>query len=58
MAVPTRADSEYQTIGVDAAELQRYAEVTLENGEVVIYDQENENAWIQSPSALGLEFMI
>ncbi|MEF8851882.1 MAG: hypothetical protein V5A44_10535 [Haloarculaceae archaeon] len=57
MAVRTGDDTEYQTVGMDAAELQRYAEVTLESGEVVIYDEENEDAWVQSASAIGLEFM-
>jgi hypothetical protein len=42
---------------MDATELQRYADVTLESGEVVIYDQDNEAAWIQSESATGLAFM-
>ena len=50
-------DTRYRTVGMDATELQRYADVTLENGEVVIYDQDNEAAWIQSESAIGLEFV-
>lgn len=58
MAVRTDdSDTEYRTIGVEAAELERYAEVNLEDGDVVIYDRENEDAWVQSASAIGLEFM-
>jgi len=57
MAASTDGDTEYRTVGVDAPELQQYAAVSLEDGEVIIYDQDNEKAWIQSPSALGLEFM-
>jgi hypothetical protein len=57
MSVRPDDDSEYKTIGVDAAELQQYAEVVLESGEVVIYDEDNEDAWVQSASAIGLEFM-
>ena len=30
---------------------ERYEEVALESGEVVIYDRENEDAWIQSNTA-------
>jgi len=51
-------ETRYRTVGMDAAELERYADVTLENGDVIVYDQDNEAAWIQSPSAIGLEFMI
>lgn len=58
MSVRTSDDeARYRTVGMDAAELQRYADVTLENGEVIIYDEDNEAAWIQSESAIGLEFM-
>ncbi|WP_161625219.1 DUF7331 family protein [Halosimplex carlsbadense] len=49
--------AEYQTVGTDSAELQRYDDVTLEEGKVLIYDQEDETAWIQSTSAIELEFM-
>lgn len=38
--------------------MQRYAEVTLENGEVLIYDQDNEDAWFQSASAIEPAMMI
>jgi hypothetical protein len=51
-------DTEYGTVGVDARELGRFADVTLEDGEVIVYDQENEDAWVQSSSAIGLEFMV
>lgn len=45
------------TVGVNAVDVQRYAEITLENGAVLIYDQENEDAWLQSESANELEMM-
>jgi len=51
-------ETEYRTVGIDAAEFESYAEVNLESGEVIIYDEDNEDAWIQSPSAIGLEYMI
>jgi hypothetical protein len=58
MTVQTDDDTtRYRTVGVDATDLRRYAEVALENGEVIIYDRDNEDAWFQSASAIGLEFM-
>jgi hypothetical protein len=57
MSAHTDDDSEYNTVGADAAELRGYAEVHLDSGGVIIYDEENEDAWIQSGSAIGLEFM-
>lgn len=58
MAVRTGdGDTDYQTVGVDASEMTRYDHVTLEAGEVIIYDEGNEDAWLQSTSAIGLEFM-
>jgi len=31
---------------------QRYAELSLEDGSIVIYDAENPSAWIQSDAAV------
>lgn len=56
-AQPAKDDDQFVTIGVDAQDMHRYAELTLENGEVLIYDRENENAWFQSESAIQLEMM-
>lgn len=33
---------------VDNANQRRYAELTTGNGECIIYDRENQGAWIQS----------
>lgn len=58
--MPVRSDedrTEYQTVGTGATEFEQYADVRLEEGEVVIYDRDNEEAWIQSESAIGLDFM-
>jgi hypothetical protein len=52
------SDPEYRTVGTDATELEPYEDVQLGDGQVIIYDEDNESAWIQSPSAIGLEFMI
>jgi len=50
-------DTEFRTVGMDATDLRRYAEITLEDGDVVIYDQDNEDGWVQSGSAVDLEAM-
>ena len=36
------------TIGIDAVALERFADVVTDDGELLVYDQENEDAWIQS----------
>jgi hypothetical protein len=58
MAASTDERGEFETIGVEAADMSRYADVQVEDGEVIVYDRDVESAWIQSDSALGLEFMI
>jgi len=50
-------DTDYETLGMDAAELDRYAEVTLESGGVIIYDRDNESAWIQADEPIELDSM-
>ena len=37
------------------ARKRRCADLDLANGEVVIYDVENHNAWIQSDGAVGID---
>lgn len=39
----------------DDGPTRRYADVTLANGRVVIYDTTNEDAWIESAVALDAE---
>lgn len=43
------------TIGVDAEDLERFTALTTDDGDVVIYDEEVEDAWIQSDVHLALE---
>lgn len=38
----------YPTLGVDAVPLSRYDDVEVEEGEMLVYDAEHEEAWIQS----------
>lgn len=43
--------------GADGGERKRYAEVTRDAGDVLVYDTQNEDAWIQSDSAVDLARM-
>lgn len=36
------------TVGVDAVPLGAFAAVETDDGEMIVYDRENEDAWIQS----------
>lgn len=36
------------TLGVDAVSLDRFVDVRTNESELLIYDQESEDAWIQS----------
>lgn len=56
-ATPDDVPEEYTTVGTDANDVDSYEHVTLENGDVIVYDAENEDAWIQSASAIGLAFV-
>lgn len=37
--------------------LERYTEVRLDTGELVIYDVDNSDAWVQSASTVALDTM-
>lgn len=36
------------TVGVDAQSIERYEDVEAEDGDLIIYDGESQEAWIQS----------
>ncbi len=36
------------SVGVDAVSLERFADLTTENGDLLVYDETIEDAWIQS----------
>lgn len=36
------------TVGVDAQPLERYEDVEAEDGALIVYDKEDQEAWIQS----------
>lgn len=37
----------YPSLGVDAVDLNRYSAIDTDDGEMIIYDEECENGWIQ-----------
>jgi hypothetical protein len=45
--IETRADS--------CADTHRYSELTVSDGDIVVYDRENHQAWLQSTVARPLE---
>lgn len=44
----------YTTVGPDARSYRRYAQVILEGSSILVYDRDNENAWIESTMGLSL----
>lgn len=50
MATATRdcADGDCPTVGVDAVSLERFVDIETEDGQLLVYDRDNEDAWIQS----------
>ena len=56
---PERATAaECPSVGVDAVGLQRYEDVTTYEGDLLVYDVESEDAWIQSDCYYSLESCI
>lgn len=53
----TRSDdgADYTTVGVDAPQMERFDAITLEDGDLLVYDRDNEDAWIQTDTAVDLE---
>lgn len=49
MALDTRNGSKrLPSVGIDAVSLARYSDVETDNDEMIVYDEEAEDAWIQS----------
>jgi hypothetical protein len=58
MSVRTDDDeSDSQTVGLDAPDFDSYREVLLDDGGIIIYDDDADGAWIQSTAAVALESM-
>ncbi len=50
-------DGEYRTVGADARAFDGYGAVELDDDDLIVYDIDNEEGWIQSSDWIGLEFM-
>ncbi|SIS18187.1 hypothetical protein [Natronorubrum thiooxidans] len=48
MSTDTTHPTQQPTIGVDAASLEQYSAVRTETDELIVYDERNEDAWVQS----------
>jgi len=54
-ATPSSPTDHNPTVGVDAQDYDRYADLTTADGEVIVYDLDVETAWIQSDVAVDLK---
>lgn len=50
----TPDDASFTTIGPDARDYERYVQVDLEEDAILLYDRENENAWVTSDAVVAL----
>lgn len=53
----TDSDDRYHTVGADARPLDGYGAVELDDGEIIVYDLDDEGGWVQSSDWIGLAFM-
>jgi hypothetical protein len=59
MSVDTdTGDEGFATVGPDDADLDGYQSVTLENGDVILYSEHEEDAWIQSDDYVDPSLML
>jgi|GEM_PF-2356480 len=56
MAARNGDDADYDENESDG-EAERYTEIWLDSGELVIYDVDNSDAWVQSESVVALDAM-
>jgi len=54
---PDAPEVEFVSLGVGATDLERYGDIRLADGAVIVYDVDDENAWIQSPSGIKVTAM-
>ncbi len=48
---------DYDTVGIGAPDLEQFGAVELADGELIVYDIDREEGWIQSSDWIGREFM-
>ena len=58
MTLKTRSGyPHFPTVGIDAVSLERYSEINTANGELIIYDEENPDGWVQCDFWIAAESM-
>ncbi|WP_436927975.1 DUF7331 family protein [Halosimplex amylolyticum] len=58
MSVRSGDDASDETGGSDPGAEPRYVDLCLESGDVIVYDRERADAWIQSAAAVDLETAV
>ncbi|MFA9428496.1 MULTISPECIES: hypothetical protein [Natronorubrum] len=48
MSTDTTHPNQQPTIGVDASPLEHYSAVRTESDQLIVYDERDEDAWVQS----------
>jgi len=48
---------QYHSVGIDAADLSKFADIRVNHESVIIYDQDNAEAWVQSDAGIGVGHM-
>lgn len=57
MTTTDTRDTQYETVGTDATDLTGFGAVELDDGDLIVYDVDGEEGWVQSSDWIGLEFM-
>lgn len=47
----------FPSLGVDAVNLDRYSDVTVDDDELLIYDEQREDGWVQCDFWISAEAM-
>jgi len=49
MTLDTRDDAnDRRSVGIEASSLEQYSAVETDGADLIVYDEENDDAWIQS----------
>ena len=51
-------EERYATVGVDAVDFDRYGHIRTDDGESIVYERGNVDAWLQSASSVDLGTML
>jgi hypothetical protein len=51
-------DGNCPSLGIEATPLERFADVSTEDGQLLVYDRNDEDAWIQSDLYYAREAVV